>query len=162
MINDISGGTMDANMFKTIGELKVPYVLMHIKGNPKNMQENPSYENVTREVLLYFSTKIALLKKEKVNDIILDFGFGFGKTLNQNYELLKNMDLLKSLELPILTGISRKSMLYKLLNTSAEKALNATTIVNTIALQKGSNILRVHDVKEAMETVKIVQKISYT
>ena len=160
MINDISGGTLDEHMFKTIGELKVPYVFMHIQGTPQTMQSNPSYENVTREVLKYFSEKVLALKSEKVNDIILDVGFGFGKTIEHNYELLKNLSHFKTFDLPILTGISRKSMLYKLLNTSAKEALNATSIANTIALLNGTNILRVHDVKEAMESIRIVEQVS--
>ncbi|MCK5815711.1 MAG: dihydropteroate synthase [Flavobacteriaceae bacterium] len=160
LINDISGGSLDRNMFKTIGELQVPYILMHMKGTPENMQKSPIYKNITQELLFYFSQKTAALKKEKVNDIIIDLGFGFGKTQDHNYELLKNLDLFKMLELPILTGISRKSMLYNLLNKKASDALNATSIANAIALQKGSNILRVHDVKEAIEAVKIVQQIS--
>lgn len=160
MINDISGGNLDANMFKTIGKLNVPYILMHIKGTPQNMQQNPTYKNITREVLSYFAEKVQLLRKEKVNDIILDVGFGFGKTLEHNYELLKNLELFQNLELPILTGVSRKSMLYKLLDSTAGNSLNATTVANTIALQKGTNILRVHDVKEAMESIKISQQIA--
>lgn len=160
LINDISGGSLDKNMFKTVGELQVPYILMHMLGNPQNMQESPVYENVTRDVMFYFSDKVAKLRKEKVNDIIIDLGFGFGKTLEHNYELLKHIDLFKNLDLPILTGISRKSMLYKLLDSTPKEALNATSIANTIALQKGSNILRVHDVKEAMESIKIVQQVS--
>ena len=160
MVNDISGGTLDANMYKTIGELQVPYVLMHLKGTPQNMQQNPNYENVVRDVLKYFSEKVTLLRKEKVNDIILDVGFGFAKTRKHNYTLLKNLEYFKLLELPILTGVSRKSMLYKLLNTDAKNALNATAVANTIALQKGTSILRVHDVKEAMEAIKIVDQVS--
>jgi dihydropteroate synthase len=160
MINDISGGTLDKNMFRTIGELKVPYVLMHIQGTPQNMQKSPSYTNVTQDVLKYFSEKVLALRLEKVNDIILDVGFGFGKTLDHNYELLKNLSHFKTFDSPILTGVSRKSMLYKLLDTSAKEALNATSIANTIALQNGSNILRVHDVKEAMESIKIVEQVS--
>lgn len=160
MINDISGGTLDQQMFKTIGKLKVPYVLMHIQGTPQTMQSNPSYENVTREVLKYFSEKVLALKSEKVNDIILDVGFGFGKTIEHNYELLKNLSHFKTFDLPILTGVSRKSMLYKLLNTSAKETLNATSIANTIALSNGTNILRVHDVKEAMESIRIVEQVS--
>jgi len=160
LINDISGGTLDPDMFKTIGELQIPYILMHLKGNPQNMQESPTYENVTRDVLYYFSEKVAALRKEKVNDIIIDLGFGFGKTLEHNYELLKQLQLFKELELPILTGISRKSMLYKLLDVTPNEALNATSIANTIALQKGTHILRVHDVKEAIESIKIVEQIS--
>ncbi|MFK5879730.1 MAG: dihydropteroate synthase [Flavobacteriaceae bacterium] len=159
MVNDISGGALDDNMFKTIGELQVPYVLMHLKGTPQNMQQNPTYENVVRDVLKYFSEKVALLRKEKVNDIILDVGFGFAKTLEHNYTLLKNLEHFNILELPLLTGVSRKSMLYKLLETDAKNALNATTVANTIALQKGTSILRVHDVKEAIEAIKIVAEI---
>ena len=159
MVNDISGGTLDSNMFKTIGKLQVPYILMHLKGTPQNMQQDPTYENVVRDVLNYFSEKAALLRKEKVNDIIIDVGFGFAKTLEHNYTLLKNIAHFKLLELPILTGISRKSMLYKLLKTDAKNALNATTVANTIALQNGTNILRVHDVKEAVEAIKIVAEI---
>ncbi|MDC9721665.1 MAG: dihydropteroate synthase [Urechidicola sp.] len=159
MVNDISGGTLDENMFKAIGKLQVPYILMHLKGTPQNMQKNPTYDNVVRDVLNYFSEKVALLRKEKANDIILDVGFGFAKTLEHNYTLLKNLEHFSILELPILTGISRKSMLYKQLNTVANNALNATTVANTIALQKGTNILRVHDVKEAMEAIKVVGKI---
>ncbi len=159
MINDISGGTLDKNMFQTIGKLQVPYVLMHIQGNPQNMQQEPTYENVVRDLLYYFSEKIALLRQEKVNDIILDVGFGFGKTMEHNYELLKRLSSFKTFETPILTGVSRKSMLYNLLNTSAKEALNATSVANTIALQSGTSILRVHDVKEALETIKIVSQI---
>lgn len=160
MINDISGGTMDKNMFKTIGELQVPYVLMHIQGTPQTMQQQPTYKNVVQEVLSYFAQKIVELRQEKVNDIILDVGFGFGKTAEHNYELLKKLSHFKTLNLPILTGVSRKSMLYKLLDSSADEALNATSVANTIALQNGTNILRVHDVKEAVETIKIVEQVS--
>ena len=159
MVNDISGGTLDSNMFKTIGKLQVPYILMHLIGTPQNMQQNPIYENIVRDVLHYFSEKIMLLQKEKVNDIILDVGFGFAKNLEHNYTLLKNLEHFNILELPLLTGISRKSMLYKLIETDAKNALNATTVANTIALQKGANILRVHDVKEAMEVIKVVAQI---
>lgn len=157
MINDISGGTLDKNMFRTIGKLQVPYILMHIKGTPQDMQNHPVYESVTREVMHYFSEKLALLRLEKVNDIILDLGFGFGKTVAHNYELLKNMELFKTFDLPILTGVSRKSMLYKPLDLDAKSALNATTATHMIALQNGSSILRVHDVKEAVEAVKIFE-----
>ena len=159
MINDISGGTLDKNMFKTIGELQVPYILMHIKGTPQNMQQQPTYDNVVQDVVSYFSEKILELRQEKVNDILLDVGFGFGKTLEDNYELLKRLSHFENFELPILTGISRKSMLYNLLDTSAKESLNATSIANTIALQNGTNILRVHDVKEAVETIKITQML---
>ncbi len=160
MINDISGGTLDKNMFKTIGELQIPYILMHIKGTPQNMQEEPIYDNIVQDIMSYFAKKVMELRQEKVNDIILDVGFGFGKTLEHNYELLKKLSHFKTFELPILTGISRKSMLYNLLNTSAEEALNATSVANTIALQNGTTILRVHDIKEAMETIKIVEQVT--
>ena len=160
IINDISGGSLDANMFKTIGELQVPYILMHLKGTPQNMQQNPTYDNVVRDLLNYFSEKILLLKKEKVNDIIVDVGFGFSKTMDHNYSLLKNLAQFKILDTPILTGVSRKSMLYKLLDSNAKNALNATTVANTIALQNGTNILRVHDVKEAVEAINIVNLLN--
>lgn len=159
MINDISGGNLDQKMYKTVAELQVPYILMHMPGTPQNMQKMTKYDDVTRDLIYYFSKKVSQLRDLGVNDIILDVGFGFGKTLDQNYELLSNLDLFKTLNLPVLTGVSRKSMLYKLLNISPEKALNATTVANTIALMKGTNILRVHDVKEAVESVKIFQKL---
>ena len=158
MINDISAGNLDDQMFETIAKLQVPYIIMHMKGNPKNMQEQTSYDNLINDIIYYFSKKISELRALNVNDVILDVGFGFSKTTNQNYELLSNLNLFKNLELPILTGISRKSMLYKYLNITSAKALNATTVANTIALQQGSNILRVHDVKEAMETIHILEK----
>jgi len=158
MINDISAGNLDDNMFKTIASLQVPYIIMHMKGNPKNMQTNVDYNNLITNIIYYFSKKINELRALNVNDIIIDVGFGFSKTIDQNYELLANLNLFKNLELPILTGISRKSMLYKFLDTTAIEALNATSIANTIALQQGTNILRVHDVKEAIETIKIIEK----
>jgi len=158
MINDISAGNLDDQMFETIAKLQVPYIIMHMKGNPKNMQEQTSYNNLINDIIYYFSKKINELRALNINDIILDVGFGFSKTTNQNYELLRNLNLFKNLELPVLTGISRKSMLYKYLNITSAEALNATTVANTIALQQGSNILRVHDVKEAMETIHILEK----
>ena len=160
IINDISTGSMDAAMFKTIATLQVPYIIMHMQGTPQNMQTNPTYKNVVQDILHYFSEKIYNLRALGVNDIIADVGFGFGKTLEHNYTLLKNLDIFKNLEIPTLTGISRKSMLYKPLAISPEKALNATTTANTIALLKGTNILRVHDVKEALESVKIVELLN--
>lgn len=160
IINDISGGTLDPKMFKTIGELQVPYILMHMVGTPQDMQQNPTYEDVILSVAYYFSEKITALRKEKVNDVIIDVGFGFGKTTEHNYTLLKNLSYFKSIGVPILTGMSRKSMLYKPLNSSANEALNATTVANTMALMNGTNILRVHDVKEAMEAVKIYEQIA--
>ncbi len=159
MINDISGGQMDANMFTTVAELQVPYIIMHMQGTPQNMQQNPQYENVVTEVISFFAEQLFKLRKLKVNDVIIDVGFGFGKTLDHNYELLKNLPLFKNLEVPILTGLSRKSMLYKLLGNSPQEALNATTVANTIALLNGTHILRVHDVKEAVEAVTLVNQL---
>lgn len=158
MINDISAGSLDKNMFTTIADLKVPYILMHMVGTPQNMQQNISYKNLLTDIISYFSKKVFELRKLGVNDLIIDPGFGFSKTLDQNFELLNNLDLFASFDLPILVGLSRKSMLYKLLNTGPENALNATTVANTIAVTKGVNILRVHDVKEAVELVKISNK----
>ena len=160
MINDISGGTLDSNMFQTVANLQVPYILMHIQGTPENMQENPHYTDVVCDIRAYFSDKINTLKNLGINDIILDVGFGFGKTIAHNYELLNNLDLFNCFGLPLLAGISRKSMLYKILDIEAKNALNATTVANTLALQKGASILRVHDVKEAFEAVKIVNQLT--
>ena len=159
IINDISGGKMDDKMFETVANLQVPYILMHMLGTPQNMQKNPVYEDATKEIIHFFAEQIFKLHQLKLNDIIIDVGFGFGKTIAHNFEILKNLALFKSLDAPILAGISRKSMLYKTLDISAQEALNATTSVNTIALLNGANILRVHDVKEAVETVKIVEQI---
>ena len=159
IINDISGGNMDSNMFATVAELQVPYILMHMLGTPQNMQQNPVYKNVTQEIISFFADKIFKLHQLKVNDVLIDVGFGFGKTIAHNFEILKNLALFKSLEAPILAGVSRKSMLYKTLGISANEALNATTSANTIALLNGANILRVHDVKEAVEAIKIVQQL---
>lgn len=160
IINDISGGNMDANMFKTVANLQVPYILMHMLGTPQNMQKNPVYNDVTQDIIIFFAAQIYKLHQLKLNDIIIDVGFGFGKTLDHNFEILKNLSLFKNLDAPILAGISRKSMLYKTLNISAQDALNATTSANTIALLNGANILRVHDVKEAVEAVKIVAQVT--
>ena len=159
IINDISGGTMDEKMFEVILAYKVPYVLMHIQGTPETMQKNPSYKNVTVEVMDYFTERIALLRSLGVNDIIIDPGFGFGKTMEHNYDLLAHLELFRIFELPILCGLSRKSMVTRTLNISPKDALNGTTVVNTIALMKGVSILRVHDVKEAVEAVKIVNSL---
>jgi dihydropteroate synthase len=156
MINDISGGKMDVAMFETVANLQVPYILMHMLGTPQNMQKNPVYKEVTQELISFFADAMNQLK---LNDVIIDVGFGFGKTKEHNFELLKNLALFKNLEVPILAGISRKSMLYKTLNISAKEALNATTSANTIALLNGANILRVHDVKEAVEAIHIVNQI---
>ncbi|MBN4048364.1 dihydropteroate synthase [Flavobacteriaceae bacterium AH-315-O20] len=159
MINDISAGSMDTNMFTTIAEMQVPYIMMHMQGTPQNMQEKVVYHDLIQDIIYYFSKKINRLRNLGVNDLILDVGFGFSKTLDQNYELLQNLNLFTNLNLPILSGLSRKSMLYNYLNITNKEALNATTVVNTVALQQGSNILRVHDVKEAIETIKILKKV---
>ncbi|MFY7672717.1 dihydropteroate synthase [Tenacibaculum sp. MEBiC06402] len=159
LINDISGGNMDKNMFSTVAKLQVPYILMHMQGTPQNMQQNPTYKNITTDLISFFAKKIFELRQLKLNDVIIDVGFGFGKTIEHNYQLLKELSLFQNLDVPILTGVSRKSMLYKLLEITPQEALNATTIANTIALQNGTNILRVHDVKEAVETVKISEMI---
>ncbi len=159
IINDISGGKMDEKMFQTIADLQVPYILMHMLGTPQNMQQNPVYEDVTKEIISFFAAQIYKLHQLKVNDIIIDVGFGFGKTMQHNYEILNNLSLFKILDAPILAGVSRKSMLYKPLKINAYEALNATTVANTIALLNGANILRVHDVKEAMEAIKIVNQL---
>ncbi|PQJ76005.1 dihydropteroate synthase [Polaribacter gangjinensis] len=159
IINDISGGKMDENMFQTVADLQVPYILMHMLGTPQNMQQNPVYEDVTKEIIHFFSEQIFKLHQLRVNDIIIDMGFGFGKTVAHNYEILKNLALFKNLDAPILVGVSRKSMLYKPLEISANEALNATTVANTIALLNGASILRVHDVKEAVEAIKIVNQL---
>ena len=159
MINDISAGNMDVKMFTTVAKLQVPYIIMHMQGTPQTMQKSPKHVDIVYEVTHYFSKKVNELHALNVNDIIVDVGFGFGKTPEQNYELLKNLSLLENLEVPILTGISRKSMLYKLLDITPAKALNATTVANTMALLNGTNILRVHDVKEAVEAIIIVNAI---
>ena len=159
MINDISAGNMDVKMFTAVAKLQVPYIIMHMQGTPQTMQKSPKHVDIVHEVIHYFSKKINELHALNVNDIIIDVGFGFGKAPEQNYELLKNLSLLKNLEVPILTGISRKSMLYKLLDITPAKALNATTVANTMALLNGTNILRVHDVKEAVEAIIIVNAI---
>ena len=155
MINDISAGSIDTNMFETVGRLNVPYVLMHMQGSPETMQNKPKYNNIINDIIYFLSERIAKLRAFGVNDIIVDPGFGFGKTLEDNYSILNNLDLFSVLETPLLIGASRKSMIYNLLNSSPQEALNGTTVVNTISLSKGANILRVHDVKEAVECVKI-------
>ena len=160
IVNDISGGELDKEMFPTVARLGVPYVLMHMKGTPQTMQEAPHYDDLMKEVLLYFAEKIQQLRDLGQKDIILDPGFGFAKTLEHNYELLSHLEALQIFELPILVGVSRKSMIYKLLGTTAQDALNGTTVLNTICLMKGcANILRVHDVKECVEAVNIYQQL---
>ncbi|MFN4234592.1 MAG: dihydropteroate synthase [Bacteroidia bacterium] len=158
IINDISGGTMDKNMFETIAQLKVPYILMHIQGTPQTMQQNPEYNDVVNEVIDFLAKRVQALRLMGAADIIVDPGFGFGKTLEHNYTLLKRLEIYKILDCPILVGISRKSMITKFLNISTDEALNGTTVLNTIALMKGAKILRVHDVKEAVEAVKLVDR----
>lgn len=160
IINDISGGTIDNKMFETIAQLNVPYILMHIKGTPQNMQQNPNYNNVVKEVKNYFTEKVDQLKQLGATNIILDPGFGFGKTVEHNYQLLNTLDEFKDFGFPILAGVSRKSMINKVLNTTPDEALNGTTVLNTIALLKGVKILRVHDVKEAKEAIQLVNQLS--
>ncbi len=160
IINDISSGEFDESMFKVIAKHKVPYIMMHTQGSPENMQQNPIYQNVTKEIIYFFSQKLEIIRKLGINDIILDPGFGFGKTIEHNYQILSELSLFKFAECPILIGISRKSMIYKLLNTNANEALNGTSVANTIALINGADILRVHDVKEAVETIKILEALN--
>ena len=159
IINDISAGNMDATMFETIAQLGVPYIIMHMKGTPQDMQMNPHYDHLVKEVFLYFAERVQKLRDLGVKDIIIDPGFGFGKTLEHNYELINHLDEFHIFELPLLVGISRKSMIYKLLGTTPEEALNGTTVLNTFALMKGANILRVHDVKAAKEAVVLVERL---
>lgn len=159
IINDISGGTMDANMFETIAQFKVPYILMHIQGTPQTMQQNPTYNDVVNEVIDFLAERIQKLRLLGVADIIVDPGFGFGKTPEHNFTLLKHLEQFAILDCPILVGVSRKSMITKTLNIIANDALNGTTVLNTIALMKGAKILRVHDVKEAVEAVKLTNYI---
>jgi len=157
LVNDVSAGTIDEALLPTVADLKVPYVLMHMKGTLENMQQNPTYENVVTEVFDFFSFKVAQLQKLGIHDIILDPGFGFGKTIAHNFQLLKNLSAFQQLQKPLLIGISRKGTIHKTLGITAEEALNGTTVLNTIGLLNGAHILRVHDVKEAVEAVKLVQ-----
>lgn len=159
IINDVSGGNLDSEMYKTVASLKVPYILMHMRGTPKTMAKLTDYQNVTVEVLKDLAEKIALARASGINDIISDPGFGFAKTREQSFQLLNNLELFKNLNVPILVGVSRKSFIYKTLDISVESALNGTTSLNTIALLKGASILRVHDVKEAMECVKLFENL---
>lgn len=160
IINDISAGKLDDKMFEVIGKHNVPYIMMHLRGNPQTMQSLTNYDDIVKEMLFYFSERVAEARRFGINDLILDPGFGFAKTTDQNFEVFQKMELFKMLELPLLIGVSRKSMIYKTLDTSIEKALNGTTILNTLALTKGAKILRVHDVKEAMECVTLFNKIN--
>ena len=158
IINDISGGTLDKNMMSVVAKNNCPYILMHMQGNPQNMQNDPSYENVTLEIIQYLAQRIKIAHDNNIVDIIVDPGFGFGKTLEHNFEILNNLEKFNVLDTPILAGFSRKSMIYKTLKTSSEKALNGTSSLNTIALTKGAKILRVHDVKEAKECIILHEK----
>ena len=159
IINDIAGGELDSNMFDTIARAHVPYIIMHMQGTPQNMQQAPHYENVLKEVMLHLAEKVRILHEMKVNDIILDPGFGFGKTLAHNFELLAHLNEFDIFQLPLLVGVSRKSMVYKTLGITPAEALNGTTVLHTIALSKGANILRVHDVKEAVEAIRLWQNV---
>ena len=155
IINDISAGGLDDKMMETIGKLQVPYIMMHMKGTPQTMTQLTQYDDIVKDMLFYFSEKVALARSFGINDLIIDPGFGFAKTVEQNFEIMQKLELFKVLELPILAGVSRKSMIYKPLDLTPEKALNGTTALNMIALTKGASILRVHDVKEAVECVKL-------
>ena len=159
IVNDISAGELDKDMFATVAELRVPYVIMHMLGRPQDMQQASHYDNVVREVFLYFARKVQQLRDMGAYDLVLDPGFGFGKTLEHNSELMARLEEFSVFELPLLVGISRKSMIYKLLGISPEEALNGTTVLHTIALQKGADSLRVHDVRQAVEAVRIVEAL---
>ncbi len=159
IINDISAGELDEAILDVVARYDVPYIFMHMKGIPESMQHNPSYKNVTAEVLKYLMNRMRFLKSKGIDKLIADPGFGFGKSLDDNYELLKNLGVFKILEIPILVGISRKSMLYKLLDTNPDNSLNATTAMNAVAIQNGANIIRVHDVKEAVEVTQLMNKV---
>lgn len=158
IVNDISSGSLDENMIATVAALKVPYISMHMQGNPQNMQQQTAYNNVTKDVLDYFISKTEACRLAGINDIIVDPGLGFGKTIEQNFELLRNLSVFKILQKPILLGLSRKSMIYKTLQITAEESLNGTIALNTIGLLNGADIIRVHDVKEAKETIQLLAK----
>ena len=161
LINDISAGNLDSQMISTVAKLHVPYIMMHMKGTPQTMQSLAQYENIVKEMIFYFSEKVSQARSLGMNDIIIDPGFGFAKTLEQNFEVMQKLELFQMLDIPLLIGISRKSMIYKTLETTAENSLNGTTFLNAIALQKGAAILRVHDVKEAVECVKLFHKLNF-
>lgn len=161
MINDISGGEADKEMFKLVTELNVPYIMMHMKGSPENMQHNPEYDDVVADLLKWFAGRIVKLQSEGVKDIIIDPGFGFGKNAGHNFEMLNRLKDFSITGLPLMVGISRKSMIWKTLNITPDEALNGTSVLNTVALMNGANILRVHDVKEAVEAVKLTEKIRF-
>ena len=160
LINDISAGKLDDVMLETVAQLQVPYIMMHMKGTPQTMQSLTQYENLVKEIMFYFSERIAAARSLGINDLIVDVGFGFAKTVEQNFEMLQKLEVFQILEVPFLVGISRKSMIYKTLETTAENSLNGTTFLNAIALQKGASIVRVHDVKEAVECVKLYTKLN--
>ena len=160
IINDISAGSLDEKMFEIIAKYNVPYIMMHMRGNPQTMQTLTHYDDILKEMLFYFSEKVAIARSFGINDLMIDQGFGFAKTIAQNYEVFQKMELFNMLELPLLVGVSRKSMIYKTLGTTIENALNGTTVLNTLALTKGAKILRVHDVKEAVECVALFNKIN--
>ncbi|TLP77049.1 dihydropteroate synthase [Maribacter sp. ACAM166] len=160
IINDISAGQQDENMLPTVAEMGVPFIMMHMRGTPKDMQQKTNYKDLMKEIILFFSERLASAKAMGIKDIIIDPGFGFAKTLEQNYQLLHQMKLLQLIDHPVLAGISRKSMIYNLLNTNAENALNGTTALHMTCLQNGAHILRVHDVKEAMECVKLYEQLN--
>ncbi|GAA4245838.1 dihydropteroate synthase [Winogradskyella damuponensis] len=159
LINDISAGKLDNNMLTTVGKLAVPYIMMHMRGTPKTMQQHTQYNDLTKEIISYFADRIAVAHKAKINDLIIDPGFGFAKTTEQNFELLNTLELLQLIDQPILAGVSRKSMIYKTLNSTSENALNGTTALHMVALQKGAKILRVHDVKEASECITLYNQL---
>ena len=160
IVNDISAGLLDPLMLKIIANYQVPYIMMHTKGTPQTMSALAQYDDLVKEILFYFSERIAAARSLGISDLIVDPGFGFAKTIDQNFELLRHLDIFKNLDLPILAGVSRKSMIHKTLQIKPEEALNGTTVLNTLALEKGAAILRVHDVKEAVETIKLWQKVS--
>ena len=159
LINDISAGEFDKEMLKTVSSMQVPYIMMHMKGTPQNMQENPFYDNLMKDLIDFFAKRVLAARESGIKDIIIDPGFGFGKTLDHNYQLLQNLDILKIVDCPILVGLSRKSMIYRYLNVQAEDALTGSVALNTIAILKGANILRVHDVKETVQAVKLYTKM---
>jgi len=159
IVNDVSGGNMDLQMIPTVAKLAVPFICTHMQGTPRTMQDNPQYDNVTEDLVIFFKEKIEACQRAGINDIILDPGFGFGKTLEHNYALVRQLEKIVALGHPVLAGFSRKSMIYKLLNITPDEALNGTTVLNTVSLMKGASLLRVHDAREAIETVTIIQQI---
>ncbi|CAI8335068.1 MAG: Dihydropteroate synthase [Flavobacteriaceae bacterium] len=160
MVNDISAGKLDSKMLETIGALQIPYIMMHMRGTPQTMKSLTEYQNITKQVLFYFSERIAAARAYNINDIVVDPGFGFAKTTDQNFELLNHLELFETLDLPVLAGVSRKSMVYKTLDISAKEALNGTTALHMVALQKGARILRVHDVKPAKECITLFKQLN--